>query len=36
MHKFDLVYVCEVDHVRLRTLQHGLQLMTLGNDPKQD
>ena len=30
MHKFDLVYVCEVDHVRLRTYQDGLQLMALG------
>ena len=35
MHKFDLVYVCEVDHVRLRTYQDGLQLMALENGPKQ-
>ena len=36
MHKFDLVYVCEVDHVRLGTYQDELQLMALGNGPKQD
>ena len=37
VHKFDLVYVCEVDHIRLRTYQDGLQLMALGTDgPKQD
>ena len=36
MHKFDLVYVCEVYHVRLRAYQDGLQLMALGNGPKQD
>ena len=36
VHKLDLVYVCEVYHVRLRTYQDGLQLMALGNGPKQD
>ena len=36
MHKFDLVYVCEVYHVILRAYQDGLQLMALGNGPKQN
>ena len=33
MHKFDLVYVCEVYHDRLRAYQEGLQLMALGSGP---
>ena len=36
MCKVDLVYVGEVNHARLRTYQYGLQLMALGNGPKQD
>ena len=30
------VCVCEVYHVRLRAYLDGLQLMALGNGPKQD
>ena len=36
MYKFDLVYVSEVNHARLRTYQDGLQIVALGNGPKQD
>ena len=36
MYKFDLVCVCEAYHVRLRAYQDGLQLMAVGNGPKQD
>ena len=36
MYKVDLAYVGEVNHARLGTYKYGLQLMALGNGPKQD